>query len=180
MKRFVLTILMCFVLLTPAAIAVSIGVSPGRVQYRNVLADGYAERTVRVSTNSDIDLTGHFEVRGDVQEWLRFEPAGPQFVISQQNPHFLKIIVEPSSDIRNGSYQGQIEFVTDRFGNLTSRAGGLVRAAVTLLVDVEVINQEILACRAGAFDIKDAEIDFPIEFSDVIYSFSTSVFSGIQ
>ncbi|MEA2037340.1 MAG: hypothetical protein U9O94_07555 [Nanoarchaeota archaeon] len=160
--RFILLVLMIS-LFSSSAYAISIGASPGRVTFNDLLREGYAERTVKITTNSADEITAHYEVEGEVGNWLSFEPEGPVFILSSGNPHTLKIIINPPNDVQSGVYSGKVHLITDRFGSPSGRAGGVVRAAITLLLDAIVIDTETIACRAGAFDIKDIEVGYPIE-----------------
>ena len=152
-------------LFSSTSYAVSIGISPGRVTFDSLLRDGYAERTVRVTTNSPEELTAHFEVSGEISEWLKFEPNNASFSLSSANPYTLKVIIIPPNDTRSDSYSGKINFVTDRFGSPEGRAGSLIKAAVTLTLSAVVTDIETRACRAGAFNIEDIEIGYPFEIS---------------
>jgi len=144
---------------------VSIGVSPGTVNFDNLLREGYAERTIRITTNSEEAIAAHYELEGDIAEWVRFEPNSTNFEISINDPHELKIIIEPSNDARSDSYSGLINFVTDRFASTGSRAGGLVKAAVTLRLGATISDEETRACRAGGFGFGDIEIGYPMELT---------------
>lgn len=165
--RVFLLVLVIFSILNPVY-AVSIGVSPGRLNFRDVLKGGYAERAITVSTDSTTDLIAHFEKKGDIADWIRFEPYDQFFSLSLYEPYKVKVIIEPPDDAKNGSYSGNIRFVTDRFGRIIGRAGGLVKAAVQMDVNVDITGVEIFKCRAGGFVIKDTEVGYPIEFSATI------------
>jgi hypothetical protein len=157
-----------FILFASLAFAVSIGVSPGRLQFPEMLKSGYAERTVTVSTDSTSELLAHFEKDGDIKDWIRFEPYDEFFSLTLNNPYKVKVIVEPPADAKNGSYYGKLRFVTDRFGQITGRAGGFVKAAVQMDIDVNVTGVEVLKCRSGGFTILDTEQGFPIVFSATV------------
>ena len=143
--------------------AISLGVSPSRVTFTDMLRDGYAERVVSVTTNSDDMLSGSFAVSGEIKDWLRFEPNSTKFEASSSEPYKLKIIVQPPNDTKSDSYYGEIKFTTDRVGSLTGRAGGLVKAAIQLNLRVDVTDTEIILCKAGAFNFEDIEIGYPLE-----------------
>src|SRR3989338_3820282 len=164
MKKAICIALIVFVLLAGSANAISIGISPGRVQYANLLPGGYAQREITLSTNSEDAISGHFTVACDIKEWVEFDPDTNEFEISSGNPHSIRVIVRPPSDLRNGNYAGSIEFITDSIGGIGGRAGNIVKAAVILLVDAQVGGDEGIKCRAGGFFIRDAEIGFPLEF----------------
>lgn len=163
MRLIIFVLLMC--LFASLSYAVSIGISPGKVTFNNLLKDGYAERTIRVTTNSPNEITAHFSVSGEITEWLRFEPNSTVFSMSSSKPLVLKIIIMPPNDTRSDSYSGKINFVTDHFGSPSGRAGGVIKAAVTLGLGAIVTDTEIIACRAGAFNFKDIEIGYPLEIS---------------
>src|SRR3989338_479706 len=154
-----------FIISLHSVYAVSIGVSPGRVRFDNLLQEGYAERTITITTNTEDILSGHLTANGDIKDWLSFEPDSNTFSLSKGNPYKLKIIIQPPADMPNGNYSGSIEFVTDTIGSVTGRAGGIVKAAVNLIINSEVSGEEIISCRAGGFNLKDIEIGFPLELS---------------
>jgi len=145
--------------------AINIGVSPSRLKFQSILQSGYAEKEVTISTTSDDELTAHFEITGEISDWLRFEPNETYFVVSSSNPYRLKVIAEPPSDAGNGTHSGMVTFVTDRVGNLTSRAGGVVKVAVGLGVDIDITTEKISSCLAGGFNLRDTEVNYPIELS---------------
>jgi len=159
-----------FSILIQQVFAISIGITPGRVRFDEVLQGGYSERIVTVSTNTDDILEGHLAVSGDLQEWVRFEPENLTFRISKSNPYRVKIIVEPPSDLRLGNYSGSIDFITDSISSVDGRAGGIVKAAVTLLMNAEVTGEENIECRAGAFNLQDIERPFPLEIGATVYN----------
>jgi hypothetical protein len=165
--RLGMLILICIILPTFAQ-AVSIGISPGRVKFDNLLRGGYAERTVKVTTNSIDDITGYFEVSGEISDWLRFEPNSTYFNVSSSHPFSLKIKITPPNDTASGSYSGMISFTTDRLGSPQGRAGSLIKAAVALTLDASVTHTQTIECSAGGFNIKDLEIDYPLEVTYTI------------
>ncbi len=169
-KDKILTIVLMLVILSSLVEAVSIGVSPGRVRFDNMMRGGYAERTLKVSTNSNIEIIARFDVTGDVTEWLSFEPYEKTFSLSSSDPYEFKVIVNVPEDAASDSYSGKISFITDRFGDIEGRAGGFVRAGVMSLVDVIISDDETKSCRAGAFDFDDIEIGFPLVVSLTVFN----------
>ncbi len=161
-RLLVLSILICLLVMGTAA-ALSIGISPGRVQFAGVLKGGYAERQVSISTNVEDQLTGHFQSSGPIKGWLSFNPNGTDMVLSNGNPYKLTIRVEPPVDTPTGNYSGYIEFITDGVADIEGRAGGVVKAAVILIVNVEVTGDQHIECRTGGFSILDVEQGFPLE-----------------
>ena len=145
--------------------AVSIGVSPGNVMFDNMLKGGYAERTVKVTTNSNEDIIARLDVSGEIIDWLRLEPNNKTFVLSSAKPYELKLIIETPDDARSDSYSGNVEFIIESFGDISGRAGGFVKPGVRLIIGAVVSDREIRTCNSGAFDFDDIEIGFPLKLS---------------
>jgi hypothetical protein len=164
-RRLFLLSLLVLMLFISYVDAISIGISPGRVQFNGVLKGGYAERQVAISTNAEETLTGHFLPNGPIKEWLSFEPNTTDMTLSNGNPYKLTIRVQPPADTPTGNYTGFIEFVTDSVAGIEGRAGGVVKAAVILVISVEVTGDQRIECRAGGFTLKDVEQGFPLELS---------------
>ncbi|MFH1850070.1 MAG: hypothetical protein ABH879_07875 [archaeon] len=165
--RWLIFLLMA-VLAMKVAEGVSIGVSPGRVEFNDMMSGGYAQQNVTISTNSGIPLIAGFDTEGEVSEWMTLNPPDSEFSIMTKDPHKLQIIAEPPSDARNGTYRGTVTFSTVRYGSLSGRAGGLVRAAVILQLVLTVSNVERSSCNAGGLHLSHAEVGYPLELSYVI------------
>lgn len=167
-KTKIMVFALLFLMFVNSVNAVSIGISPGRVRFENVLREGYSERIITISTGSDEELIATFKPGGEIKDWIRLEPNATTFSLTKENPYKLKIIVQPPPDIRIGNYSGNIEFITEGVGGTAGRAGAFIKTAVTLLINTEVTGREIIKCRAGAFSFNDAEVGFPFEFSYTI------------
>ena len=158
-----LILLMLLITLTQNALALSIGVSPGKLEFLDVLQAGYAEKTITVSTQSDENISVAYEVTGDISNWIKMEPDEKAFIISKSEPKRLKVIIQPPQDTRLGSYSGQIQFISDAQSNITGRAGSFIKSSVILKMEANIIGDQIIKCSAGAFYITDSEIADPIE-----------------
>ena len=148
--------------------AVSIGISPGKLKFENVLRGGYSEKAITLSTAADEGLSVTFKVQGEIRDWISFDTNQTFASISKASPYRLKVIARPPADARTGNYTGSIEFLGEATGGISGRAGTLVKTAVTLIVNLEVTGKEIIACRAGGFNFRDAEIGFPLEYGYTI------------
>ncbi|MDD5086413.1 MAG: hypothetical protein PHV16_01545 [Candidatus Nanoarchaeia archaeon] len=162
-------ILILLIILCPLLVdALGIGISPGTVSFDKMLKGGYAERTVKISTNSEETLIARFDVNGDMAQWIRFEPESKKFNISLSEPYELKIIIEVPEDARNDIYTGTIDFVGEGFGDISGRAGGFVNPAVRLMMSTTVSDEQIKSCNSGAFSFQDIEVGFPLELSMLV------------
>ncbi len=167
MKTLLIAAIFSIFSMSLSALAVDIGLSPSTADFTNMLKGGYAQKTVTVSTSSTSNITGHIEVRGEISEWLSFEPTNHSFVMSRENPLRFRIIVRPPTDAANGAYRGDISFVTDSLGTLQG-SGSTIKAAVKLGLNAEITGNEILACQAGGFRIDDIELGRPIGISATV------------
>jgi hypothetical protein len=162
-KMKTLTYLFFFLILSSSCFAISIGISPGKVAFNNLLRGGYAERTIKITTDSQENLTAHFSASEEISDWLVFETNSTIFTLSSSNPHVLKIKILPPNDTRSGTYSGKIDFITDYLGTPSGRAGGLVKAAVSMIITAQITDDEHIACTAGGFNFKDIEDSYPLE-----------------
>lgn len=148
--------------LAGTAQAVSIGVSPGRIDFNGVLKGGYAEKTLTISTNSGEQLVASIATSGEASDWLYFEPNATSIVLSSSEPYKVKVMARPPKDAKNDTYSGKITFTTERFGNLTSRAGGFVKTGVSAGVELRITGQEQEGCSSGSIEVSDSEYSEPI------------------
>jgi hypothetical protein len=167
MKKVLFTVLMMaslLLILLPSLQAVSIGVSPGKVIINDLLRGGYAEKTVTISSSIDQEITAHYEVEGEIKDWISFVPKDPTFIISKNKPYVLKIIVEPPSDAVVRAYSGQISFITDSMASVEGGIGSTVRAAIISTIELGMTDKQIVGCRGGGFSIPDTEVGMPLLF----------------
>ncbi len=165
---FTVFIMLLSLLVIPNVKATSIGISPGNVVFNNMLKGGYAENTVIISTNSVDSVVTSLYLKGDIKDWVTLVPDNRTFLMSSSEPYELKIIMQPPTDARSDYYTGSIDFITERYGEMTGRAGGFVRAGVTMRLETTVSDDEIIACRSGAFNLDDIEYGDPIRLSSTI------------
>lgn len=152
-----------FLLLSGAAQAVSVGVSPPRLDFDDVLRGGYAENSFLLSTDSNEIAYGHLTVRGNIANWIEFENNQTTFNVTKDEPRSIRVIVRPPPDTPVGRHSGTIEAVIDSTGDLSGRAGSIIKAGVVFGADVVVTGDEIISCKAGAFEFSDVEIGRPLE-----------------
>lgn len=141
-----------------------VGVSPGNVDFKKVLRDGYAERYITITVDSEEPVDVSLEARGEIKEWMDF-PGN--LSISKNNRGRVLLSVRPPSDIPNGNYTGFLRVSTGALSEkvLEGRAMGRVIAVIDVAVTVEITDQEVLECRANNFAVKSAEVGDEIAFS---------------
>jgi len=174
-KVLIITFAVCFcfiLMLKPVFAAAIVGVSPGNIYFKDVLRDGYAERYITITIDSETPVIIKLEARGEIGNWLEFPE---NLSISKNNPGRPLIAVKPPSDVPNGNYTGFLRIAIgspDGSYSETSeteeeRATSTVRAVLDIAVRVEITDLEILKCRAKNFRVKSIEkgddIPFQIE-----------------
>ncbi|MFH1510830.1 MAG: hypothetical protein ABIF10_04000 [Candidatus Woesearchaeota archaeon] len=164
-KNRLIVIVAIIAVMSGAAEAVNIGISPGAAHFSKMLRGGYAQRTVTVSSSSNDPVLVHYEVYGQVEDWIRIDSNSTSFTIKGNEPYRMKIIVTPPSDVQGGNYTGSIRIVTDALGRLEGGTGSIVKAAVSIQIQVEIVGEEVLACRAGGFSIPTVETGYPMYVS---------------
>ena len=108
MRKQSLFIFLILILFSSGVSAITIGVSPGVVNFNNVLKGGYAEHPVTISTNSPNNITVTYTILGDIKDWITINEKSP-FIMSLSSPKEIKIIVRPPKDTQNGNYQARIK-----------------------------------------------------------------------
>lgn len=141
-----------------------LGVNRVSLTYNDVLRGGYAQDNVVITIGSDELIPVNFEAKGDIKEWIRFEPLDGPLLVNKDNSGMLKIIVEPPIDSRVGAYEGKVLITTGSLGQVESEMGSSVEVAFELKIVVIISDTQILSCNSGGFEIKDSEIGQPNEF----------------
>lgn len=158
-----------FVLALSFVSSANIGISPANVYFKDVLRGGYAEKTVTITIDSDTPTEVTLAPRGDIADWLSFDEE--EFEVSKGNPHYMKIIVQPPTDIPNGNYSGFLRVTTSGKGStLEGQATGIVNAALDLYIEVDITDVEYTSCRASAFNVQSAEKGDDVIFNVNVYN----------
>lgn len=148
--------------------SVNIGISPASVHFKNVMRDGFAEKYIVVSADSEEKVLVSVSSRGEISDWLNVSES--EFYVSRDNPHYFSVSVSPPGDVSNGNYSGFLEVRTSAFSDsLEDHAVGKVLSSLDLLVDLEVVDFELIDC-----DISNLKISSVEEGDELILSFDIS------
>ena len=141
-----------FLLLSSAALAAGIGVSPSEIEFKDVLPGGYAERLVTVSNPDDRSMTYGISVEGEIADWTYFDST--TFEVDALSPAQVLFIISPPDDVATGTYHGTVTIVAlessypEEGHGMGIKAGA--RIPVTLTVTgQENIDYEILSISSG-------------------------------
>ena len=138
--------------------AALLGVNRASLTYQDVLRGGYAEQQVVITMGSPNDIQVFFEARGEIADWVRFEPVEDFLIVNENNPGTLNVIVEPPSDVRVDNYEGIILITTGSLGEIATQMGTNVVVAFEVKVNINITDTQIISCTAGGFSISDVEI----------------------
>lgn len=157
MKKNIIIFIITVLILINFVDASVVGVSPSIVRFNKMIKEGYAEVNVVASTSFVQPLRAHFSKEGEIADWMRFEPDVENFVFSINAPYSFTLIMEPPADATNGNYTGTIKITTDELASVETGAGSSIIAQVAMLIFVEIVDDQIIACRAGAISSLNAE-----------------------
>lgn len=172
MKARVLVLLVGFLAIFLSEFVVGesvIGVSPGTVNFRDVLRGGYAERFLTLSTpDIEDEIFVSATPRGEIASWLNYSE---NFTISRDNPGRMFLSVKPPSDIPNGNYTGFLRISTGALADLPpGQAVNAIRAVLDVAIIVEITDVEVMSCTAQYFDVQSAEKGDDVIFDIEIYN----------
>ena len=157
-------LLLLLLILAPNVHAVVIGVNKVSLEFKDVLRNGYSENNFIVSSGTSQPVAVFYEARGDIADWIRFEPEVQPVFAFNDNPQTIKVIVEPPADARVDSYSGSILVYTGPLGEVQGNVGAAVEVAYELDVHVQITDTQIISCGASGFDLLDTEIEKEIPF----------------
>ncbi len=140
-----------------------VGISPGVLDYKNVLRGGYSQKFIIVTLSSDEEIKVSLEGRGEIANWLNFPK---NLTISKSKPARIPIEVSPPFDIPNGNYKGFVSVFTEPLTKPGEEgsATGVVRAELLVAVNVEITDVEIRQCSSGSYRVYSAEKGDDIKF----------------
>ncbi len=153
------------VVLVKTGSAVNVGISPATMFFEEVMRDGYSEKVLVVSVDSEEEVAIEITPRGEIEDWLNYSAAN--FSVSKGNPYRLVISVAPPSDVPNGNYTGFLRVMTSDLGDgVEGHAVGIIRTSLDLSIIVEVTDIEVRSCRAYEFNVESVE-----KGDDVVFNF---------
>ncbi len=162
---FPLAIILVALIAMHSSEAALLGVNRASLSYEDVLRGGYAEQGIVATAGTPHDVQVFYEARGEIADWISFEPGEEYIIVNEDNPGNLNVVVEPPSDARVDVYEGKIVIMTGPLGEITSTMGTNVVVAFEVDVTINITDTQILTCTAGGFDIRDTEINDPAAFS---------------
>lgn len=148
--------------------AIGLGISPGVLNYNNVLKGGYSQQLLIVSSFMPLNLSMNFEKNGAIQDWIVIGDNLSNITLGPNTPAQLKIKIYPPSDTPNGDYSGNIRIITDKLVDPETGIGSSIIAAFQVNINVKVVGDQIIACSGGGLSVNDIEIGYPLIVSSTI------------
>lgn len=154
--RFTIIILATLLVAIQITSAANVGISPASINFKNVLRNGYAERPMTVTIDSEIPTEIEIETYGNTSDWINF--SSETLSVSKGNPLRILVSVSPPSDVPNGNYSGFLRIKSSRLGNAQEgHATGIVIPTLDVYITTQITDQEILMCQASNFKVSNAE-----------------------
>jgi len=126
--------------------AASIGLSPGAAKFEGVLRGGYAEKTITLSTSSEMPLNCEITATGPAEKWFSYRAGNElvlkEFVLNPRSHQTITIMVAPADDVPNGVYEGYITVVIKPNASISGGMGSQISTGVSLKYSVEVSDVE--------------------------------------
>jgi len=140
----------------PIVSSVNIGISPATINFEEVMRNGYAERIVVISADSEDFIDVELTPRGEIIDWLNFSEWN--FSVSKDNPYYLKVSINPALDTPNGNYTGFLRVMTSATGeDIEGHAVGKIKSSLDLVINVEVTDVEIVDCVVSNVKVSSVE-----------------------
>ena len=136
--------------------SVNVGISPGMVEFNDVVREGYAERYIAISADSVDPVRVSLIPRGEIEEWISYPVE--EFEVSKGNPYYLKLSITPPANTPNGNYSGFLKFLTESNADEEeNHSVGKIRSSLDLSIKTTVTDIEYVECSVSDIKIKSSE-----------------------
>jgi hypothetical protein len=136
--------------------AANIGVSPANINFKNVLRGGYAERPITLTIDAPelVDVT--LGTWGEVKDWITLSDT--KVKVSKGSPTRIIVSINPPNDTPNGNYSGFVRINISKLSEgIEGAASSSIIPTLDLAVNVEIVDRQIVECKASEFKIFSAE-----------------------
>jgi hypothetical protein len=145
-----------------SAAAVSLGISPSMVDFKQVLKGGYAEKTATISTSSQQPLDISISAGGQIGSWL--STSENSFVLDPNSRKTIVIKVIPPADTPSGTYTGTVTAISKPSATSSGAMGAIIVTAVETQVTIEVTGDQVEKFEVSSVSTEDTEEGQPIQF----------------
>ncbi len=160
----------CIIFISQGALSQSLAVSPPRINFGQMVRDGFAEETIRISTQEDIPLEVNVSLRdGSNLTWIDITPEQDLYNVSAGNPAFIDVVAEPPSDQPDGNYEGHLRLLVSPRDESELEGDTVAEMTHSILVSLstEISDVEIYDCSIHDLNYNtnlNEDDDFQISF----------------
>ncbi len=152
-------------ILLPNCGAISVGVSPGTITFKNLLRGGYAEQQITISSSGRQTLVGRVYAKwedGEDWDWVSFDTN--TFEVEGRTLTKIRAFIRPPDDVSNGEYKGLI-YVALKPKEVYAEEGTAIGigAAAAIKTTAIITDREIKRWTYQNIEVKDIEEGNPIE-----------------
>lgn len=146
-----------FLVLLSNVCAININVDTEEINLDNVLVGGYAEKVIKITSDSDDFVLITPSAIGDIKDWVSFEQNTE--LLNKAYPMPLKVALRPPKDIAKGVYKGLV--LINAINKQSEIDYGIVTSQVKMTVGLT--NQEIKQIEIRNVSIRDTEEGHPVD-----------------
>lgn len=172
MKKNILILLLFSIFLLNYVHAVDVSVSPAAVNISDMLRGGFAQRTFRIRTFSQEDISVLVYLDQNSQranEYLSFNPPLGTYNISRDTPLTLDVTIEPGTDAESLEYLTYLRFNVLPQNNTVQGTTALqVQTSVAAKIAYSITQNQKIVCRTFYEKITSAEQGDFIYFTNLI------------
>jgi len=171
-KKNILLFLILSIFLTNFVLAVDVSVSPAAINISDMLRGGFAQRTLRIRTFSEDEISVLVYLDQNSQranEYLSFDPPLGIYNISRNNPLNLDVTIQPGNDAQSLEYLTFLRFnVLPEDTEIEGTTALQVQTSVAARIAYTITQDERIACRTFYESITSAEQGDLIYFTNLI------------
>lgn len=160
------SIFLIFIFLINSVYAININIEPTNVNFDNVLSSGRSEKTILIYTDSEAPIKVSTSIRGELKDWIKIT-SQTDFSTSKNLPLKLKLLVNPTSNIENKVYNGEliINILNQETPKISTYIGD---NTIFIPISLQISNQEIKKVDVKNIIIRDIEEDKPFDVQSTI------------
>ncbi len=157
----IVALLVC-ILVAQNSLAMSISINPASIRKTGddwMVRGGYTEKTVRVATKEENAVVNiYFENRQNpMNEWIALDPPERVFNLSNGDPRYITISIEPPEDTPNGQYDTSLIFTIKNPETFEGMTGATIDTAVAFIISITINDEEMRTCTVRSAGISDIE-----------------------
>jgi len=161
-----------FIIASPTALAVGIGVSPDQIDLKNAIRGGELDRSLTIFNPDDNANNYTVRVEGDSKDWINFydiDMVTPvnQVSIAGKGNRVIVLKIKIPQDAPSGNYNSTVYVETNPIKDTNIKIGVIAKLAATADVRINITGDQILDGTVRAVTAEDTEPGFPMRINTV-------------